>query len=163
MKKFSLIITLSILSFTCMFNAASAQDDKQTKEQKKEAAIKEKVESQHYAFVAQTAIPMGMRIRQLTSDYELKVSKDTLEAYLPYFGRAYTATIGSSDGGINFKTTDFTYTSAPTKKGGWNITIVPKNAGDTRQMILSISASGYANLQVNSNNKQTISFNGYIQ
>ncbi|MBS1917657.1 MAG: DUF4251 domain-containing protein [Bacteroidetes bacterium] len=162
MKKLSAIITLSLLSFMCI-HTASAQDDKQSKEQKIEAAIKEKVESKRYAFIAQTAIPMGMRIRQLTSDYELKVSNDTLEAYLPYFGRAYTATIGSSDDGINFKTTDFTYTSTSRKKGGWNITIVPKKSGDTRQLILSITSTGYASLQVNSNNKQTISFNGYIK
>jgi hypothetical protein len=163
MKKFSLIITLSLLSFTGIINTASAQDDKQTKQQKKQDEIKQKVESQHYAFIAQTAIPMGMRIRQLSTDYEFKVGKDTLEAYLPYYGRAYSATIGTSDGGINFKTTDFTYKSTPTKKGGWNITITPKNAGDTRQVTLNITSTGYASLQVNSNNKQSISFNGYIQ
>ena len=163
MKKFlSIIILVSLISlFTS--NSISAQDTKQEKQDSKEAAIKSLIDAQHYSFEAQTAIPMGTKSRQLTSGYELKVRKDTLEAYLPYFGRAYTAPIGTSDGGIQFKTTDFKYTLTEGKKGGWDITIVPKNAGDTRQLTLSISATGYGSLQVTSNNRQPISFNGYIQ
>jgi len=149
------MLTLSFSS-----NFLSAQDSKQSK---KEAHIKSLIDAQQYSFEAQTAIPLGMRTRQLTPGYEMKVRKDSLEASLPYFGKAYTATIGTSDGGINFKTTDFTYTLSEGKKGGWNVTIIPKNAGDTRQLNLSISSTGYCTLQVTSNNKQSISFYGYIQ
>lgn len=150
---------LFLLSTTSMI----AQDTKKQKQDEKEAAIKALVNAQRYSFEAQTALPLGMRGRQLTPGYELKVRKDTIEAYLPYFGRAYTATIGSNDGGIQFKTTDFKYTLTEAKKGGWNITIVPKNSGDTRQLTLYVSQAGYASLQVTSNNRQSISFNGYIQ
>jgi len=162
MKK---IMLFAILSLAILFSSLSiiAQDTKQQKQAAKEAAIKTLIDAQHYSFEAQTALPIGMKTRNLTPGYELKVRKDTVEAYLPYFGRAYSATIGSSDGGTQFKTTDFKYTSSETKKGGWDIAIVPKNAGDTRQLTLHVSKAGYASLQVVSNNKQSISFNGYIQ
>lgn len=162
MKK---IILFVIVSLTILFNTSTiiAQDTKQQKQAAKEAAIKALIDAQHYSFEAQTALPIGMKIRNLTPGYELKVRKDTVEAYLPYFGRAYSATIGSADDGIKFKTTDFKYTSTETKKGEWDITIAPKNAGDTRQLTLHVSKAGYASLQVMSNNKQSISFNGYIQ
>lgn len=149
--------------FSLSTDSVIAQDTKIQKQASKEAAMKELIIAQHYSFEAQTALPLGMRSRQLTPGYELKVRKDTIEAYLPYFGRAYTATIGNNDGGIKFKTTDFKYTFTEGKKGGWDIIIVPKNSGDTRQLTLYISQAGYANLQVTSNNRQSISFNGYIQ
>jgi hypothetical protein len=82
---------------------------------------------------------------------------------LPYFGTAYTAGYGNEEGSLVFKTSEFEYKTVPGKKQGWTITILPKNAGDTRQMILTISSIGYANLQVTCLNRQAISFNGYLQ
>jgi hypothetical protein len=163
MQKLTMIIVFLSLFSLIDQNPLSAQDTKQTKQQKKEAKIKEMVESQSYSFEAQSAMPLGMRTRQLSYGYELKVKKDTIDANLPYFGRVYSATPGSSDGGIKFTTMDFTCKTEPAKKDGWNITINLKNAGDTRQMMLYISSAGYSTLQVISNSKQSISFSGYIQ
>jgi hypothetical protein len=140
-----------------------AQETKEQKQPSVQAAIRALVESQHYAFEAQSAIPLGMPARQLTYGYELKISKDSVIAYLPYYGRAYTAPIGSTDNAIQFSTTDFKYTASEGKKGGWTVTITPKNTGDVRQITISISQAGYTNVQVNGNNRQPISFYGYIK
>ena len=120
------------------------------------------VDSQQYIFHAQTVSPMNGRQRFLTTDYTIKVSKDTIITDLPYFGRAYSAPINPSDGGIQFTSTSFEYKVTPRKKGGWDITIQPKDARDVQQMILTIFDNGKADLRVNSNNRQPISFNGYI-
>ena len=163
MKKLQLIFTAMQMLFLLNITSIIAQDTKKQEKDEMEAAIKALVHAQHYSFEAQTALPLAMGSRQLAPGYELKVRKDTIEAYLPYFGRAYAATIGSNDGGIQFKTTDFKYTFTEAKKGGWDISIIPKKAGDTRQITIYISQAGYASLQVTSNNRQSISFNGYIQ
>src|SRR5258707_9279971 len=70
-----------------------AQDTKKDKEAAKTAAIKNLVDSQNYVFVAQSAMPMSGNVRQLTPDYDLKVSKSSIISYLPDSGRAYTAPI----------------------------------------------------------------------
>jgi len=119
--------------------------------------------SRHFAFVAQSATPMSGRVKQLTPDYGLFVKNDTVEVYLPYYGRAYTATIGGDDGGIKFSTTDPGYTVTEGKKGGWTITMKPKNISAARQISMSISSSGYTNVQVSANNRDMISFYGYIK
>ena len=106
---------------------------------------------------------MSGRTRQLTPDYDLRVSKTEITSYLPYFGRAYTPPIDPSRGGIQFTSKDFDYTATPRKKGGWDVTIKPKDYQDVQQMSLNISASGYATLQVTSSSRQPISFNGYIK
>ena len=139
-------------------SATYAQADK---EQKKETKIKNLIESKNYVFKAQTVFPLGGRSRILTSDYDLRVLGDSVVAYLPYFGRAYSAPIDPSKGGIQFTSTDYDYKVQPNKKG-WNVTITPKDALQTRELSLNVTKSGYATLIVNSNNRQSISFNGYI-
>jgi competence protein ComGC len=159
--KFMLML-LSLISVLFITNL-HAQGSKQQKQNAKEDAVKVLIDSQRYVFEAQTASPMSGRTKQLSFGYDLIVKKDTLESYLPYFGRAYTVPIGSGDGGINFKTADFEYTIKDAKKGGWDITIKTKTAQDVYRLTLSISKSGYATLQVSSNNRQAISFYGYIE
>ena len=107
-------------------------------------------------------MPMSGPTRQLNYDYDLKVSKDTINAYLPYFGRAYTAPMDPTQGGIQFISKDFEYTVTPGKKQGWDIVIKPKDVQDVQLMNLSVSSEGYATLQVTSTSKQPISFNGVI-
>ena len=153
-------MALSILAASL---SSQAQDDHHKKETDKQAAIKEMIASRQYLFIAESATPMSGHTRQLTPDYTLNVKKDTVEAYLPYFGRAFTATIGSADVGIQFKSSDFEYTDREEKDGGWNVTIKPKGVSDADLLVLHISTNGYTTLQVNSNMREMISFYGYIK
>jgi hypothetical protein len=127
-----------------------------------ETRIKNLVSSGNYVFEPQTAMPLRGQVRQLTYGYDLRVSKDTLNSYLPYFGRAFVAPINPSDAGLTFTSTDFDYTVKPRRKGGWDITIQTKDQRDNKRMLLRIQESGYASLQVNSNDRQPITFNGII-
>jgi hypothetical protein len=101
-------------------------------------------------------------MRQLTSEYDLKVNGDSLTAYLPYFGRAYVAPIDPAKGGIQFTSEQSNYT-LKMKKNSFEITIVPKNIQEVRQLFLSVSSNGNARLQVISNTRDPISFNGYVE
>ena len=134
----------------------------QTKKEKKAAEIKKIVEARNYVFKAQTALPTAGSTRQLTSDFDLRVSKDTIVSDLPYFGRAYTAPLNPSEGPLRFTSTDFQYTATDRKKGGWDVTITPKDLQDPRQLTLSIFDNGTASVVVTSYNRQPISFNGYV-
>ena len=126
------------------------------------SAIKHVVESGQFVFHAQTALPMSGTSRQLTSEYDLKVSKDAVVSYLPFFGRAYSLPYGATDGGFNFTSTKFDYSVSDRKKGGWQINIRPKDVADFREFSLLLSETGSGTLQVVSNNRQPISFTGYI-
>jgi hypothetical protein len=65
-------------------------------------------------------------------------------------------------GGIQFTSVKFDYKETKRKKGGWDIVIKPEDTQDARQLILNISETGYASLQVLGNNRQPINFTGYI-
>ena len=152
----SILLFLSVMSL----NAALAQPATENSNNKAND-IKSIIENKHFVFKAQTALPLSGKMRQLTSDYDMKVSGDSLVTYLPYFGRAYAAPLDPSGGGIHFTSTDYNY-QVQERKNGWNIILTPKDVQDVRELLLSVSKSGYASLNVTSNSRQSISFNGYV-
>jgi hypothetical protein len=155
---YSRIYWLAIIAFAFMPMPSLAQQPKKDKK----AEIKNMVEARNFVFKAQTALPTAGSARQLTSDFDLQVSKDTIVSDLPYFGRAYTPPLNPAEGPLRFTSTDFQYMVSNKKKGGWNITITPKDVQDPRQLTLSIFENGTASVMVTSYNRQPISFNGYV-
>jgi len=168
MKRIQNILSILLIALTL---PVIAQTDK--------ATTQRVVQDQDFVFQATSAMPMAnMDVNRVLnrmnnpggagninlsgSQYDLTIKKDSIVAYLPYYGRAYTATMNPDDAGIKFKTKDFTYTNTKKKKGGWTITIIPKDVKDSQKMILDVSESGYATLSVTNNNRQPISFYGYI-
>lgn len=155
--KYSSILWLIIFAFALFPVTVAAQNKKDKKEQ-----IKSLVESQNYVFKAQSALPTSGATRQLTSDFDLRISKDTIVSDLPYFGRAYTAPLNPAEGPLRFTSTDFQYSVATREKGGWQVTITPKDVHDPRQLNMTIFDNGTASVVVTSYNRQPISFNGYV-
>jgi len=147
-----LVLILAVASF----NTLRAQDDKKDQE------VKKLIEDKNWVFVAQSASPTGAPLRQLSYGFDLRLLGDSIVSYLPYFGRAYTAPIDPTDGGFNFTSTKFDYSIVDRKKGGWDIIIKPKDAKDVREFALTTFDNGNSTLRVTSNNRQPISFNGYI-
>lgn len=151
-----------LLFFLCgifSFQSVHAQEKKVVAEK---GDISQLVTGKQYRFVAQSATSQSGRTRQLTSSYFFTIDKDKLDVALPYFGTAYTAPIDPSEGGINFKTTEFEYNSANARKGGWEITIKIKNQRSATRANLSVSKSGWGTLMISGNDRQSISFYGYV-
>lgn len=143
------------------------------------ATTKKIIEDQDFVFVATTALPLSSQevtavlhrlnspngagsINLTGSRYDVVVKKDSVMAYLPFYGRSYSPSLDPNEAGTKFKSKDFSYINTKRKKGGWNIVIVPKDVKDSQKLTLYVTESGYATLNVANNNRQPISFNGYI-
>ena len=146
-----------------LFSTASLQAQEVTKNKDKDKeTIKSSISARDFEFVAEYVSPTGGSTIYLTSRYNMKVRRDSLQTALPYFGRAYVAPTNPSEGGIQFTSTNFDYKVEEEKKG-WNITLLPKDNKDVRQMYLSVAENGKATLQVISTNRQAISYMGYVR
>ena len=152
MKLFKTII--KALVFPALFiTAAQAQTNN----------AKALIDGQNFVFRAQSVTPQTGNLRQLNNDYyTLRITKDAITSDLPYFGRAYTAPIDPTQGGMQFTSKKFDY-SVKEKKRKWEITIKTKDVNDAAQMQLTVYDNGTAYLQVNSTNRQPISYNGVIE
>jgi len=158
--KFTRLLFPVFLIIHCQGMGQSSADQKKMDEYNQ---LKSRIESKQFYFHAQSATSQKGKTIQLTSEYFLKVNKDSLQADLPYYGRAYSAPYSSSEQALAFKTTEFKYSADSTKKGGWNILIKPKNASGISKINLNVTSSGYCTMNVISNTRSSISFYGTIQ
>ena len=157
-------LCILLLIVSCGINTAFAQKTKKEKKTEKEAAIKNNIDARHYTFLATYMLPQRGSGKALTETYyDLKVSKDSVIAFLPYYGRAYFDVPYNGDGGMKFTSTKFSYDVKDKKKSGWVITIKPTDAKNIEYLILNISTDGYASLSITSINRDFISYDGYLK
>jgi len=161
--KYFNILFITCLAVITFSQCSTAQKNTEDKTDSKKMSFKNMVDSQHFVFVAQSVIPLRGRFRNLTSLYDVSISKDTMISYLPYFGRAYAAPLNPSESGLDFTSTNFSYSVTPHKKNGWDIVIKPKDKMEIQQFLFTIYDNGSANLNVTSTFRDPISFNGYIK
>lgn len=154
MKQIIIKSALSII-FLCAVSSYTFSQEKGEK-------LKAMMEQQNYVFNATSATSQGGRTIQLTSEYDLKVSKDTVKSYLPFFGRAFSAPYNPTDDGIKFESRNFSYSKTFKKKKGWSILIKPEDVDTVNSLRLSVSESGYGTLSIISNQRSPISFYGYV-
>ena len=127
------------------------------------AVVVKAVETKNYIFKAQTASPQRGGFRQLTSEYDFVVRPDTLVSYLPYYGRSFSAPINTNDAGLQFTSMSYEYSVKNKKKNRWDITIKPKDITRIRDLNLTVFDNGRASLRVNSNDREAITFDGYLK
>jgi hypothetical protein len=150
-----------ILSILWLFGMTQSPADQ--KKQEEYANLNSLVRSGQYRFEAMSATTMKGRTIQLSGGYGLRINRDSLQADLPYYGRAYSTDYppSSDNGGIRLNTTQFTYAADTIKKGGWDITIKPKNS-KISSIYLTIGTSGYCTVRINSSNRDPISYYGTV-
>lgn len=168
MKKF--IVLLLLVGFYA--NDVNAQEEaktrKQKRQEKKEAEFREiekLIDSKLYMFDAQKANSSGGKQIDLTTHTaELIISNDSVDSYLPFFGRAYNASYGGgADSGIKFETTLEDYkVDKNSDKLIISITFSAKGSNDNYNCSLSVTSSGAATLSVTSNNRAQISYYGMV-
>jgi hypothetical protein len=155
---FLFITCLLLVTFSqCLTAQKNEEDDT------KKIAFKNMVDSQNFVFEAQSATPLRGGFRNLTSPYEVKVTRDSLVSYLPFFGRAYNPPITPNELALEFTSTNFSYSVSPHKKNGWDIVIKPKDKTEIQQYLFTVFDNGNASLNVTSTSRDAITFNGYVR
>ena len=153
-------IFMLLLALLVGIPTLSAQSKKEKKEQKKEA-VKKLIESENYKIDVNTAMPMGGRSIPLTSSYSLEIRNDSVISYLPYYGRAYSIPYGGGDG-LNFKAVLKEYSMEMDKKGNAVIEFIARNPEDRYEYRVKVFPNGSASIDVNMQNRQSISFQGEL-
>lgn len=170
MKKY--ISILYILGFLLVFQSCSSQTgtDAQT--------VTALVNSQDFSFHAQRAIPTNYdvinvmnsipnststRILDLSGDnYSIDLRKDKMEVVLPYFGRAFNSSYGNNDNSYRFTSKDFTVNTTQGKKGKSIVKIKVNDQRAVDEIIIEVFKNGKAFTSIRSNDRQPISYDGYI-
>ena len=103
------------------------------------------------------------RMLELDYGYNLEIKGKELTSTLPYFGRGYnTNSYDTQKQGLRFASKDFSISKTLNRKGNHIITIKPNDVSHVDQLILEVYKNGKAFLSVDANDRQPISFDGYL-
>jgi hypothetical protein len=163
MMNFATRLAFLLVVIFLVFNTASAQNKKKEREAKRIEEVKQLLTDRMYVFEATYMTPMRGASKSLTSDYDMSVTRDSLVSYLPYYGQASQAPMDPTKNALEFTSTRFEYSVKTLQKGGWEITIIPRDNRDLQKMFMTVSTDGYATLRVTSTYRDPISFDGTIE
>lgn len=157
--------------------SASSCTTAKTSHTEDSAATAKYIDSGNFMFMAERANPTnydvinvmnsmpnstGTRMLSLDYGYGAHFSAEELVVELPYFGRMYNPSYDSSKNSLRFTSKDFSVNKTQNKKGNWNLEIHPKDVSNIRVMNLEIYKNRKAFLSVDANDRQPITFSGYI-
>ncbi|WP_158602535.1 DUF4251 domain-containing protein [Proteiniphilum sp. X52] len=148
------------LFLALVFHACGSAKTSAEKE-KLAADVRNAVEIPDFTFKATYAYPTGYKSVYLSPYYDVKISPDTVKAYLPFYGRAYRAPMNPDEGGYRFTSTDFDYrVEEGDKRGNWNVTVMIRDQHRPLAFRFDIWENGTARLNVNDTDRQSIAFQG---
>ena len=110
------------------------------------------------------SLPNNNSARMLDLDYgySVVIKEKELDVNLPYFGRLFNPSYDTSKNSYNFNSKDFTISKVQNKKGNWVFTVSPKDLSNVRVIYIEIFKNGGAYVSIDSNDRQAISYDGYI-
>lgn len=157
---YSLLLPVFMLSILFIFGCTSSKTISGASPEQ----IRQAIGSDRWVFVAQSANAQGGRSRQIDTRYEVRFSRDTLQCYLPYFGRSFSGAGAFSSGSpLDFRSTDLSIEKEELKNGGIRLKVKPRDISSVQFMIFELFESGASSVSVTLTDRTPISFNGYIK
>ena len=156
-----LILSIGILTVNAQESKQSRKESREERNAIKTEKIKKALESNTFTFEPSHMIPLGGGTRYLNHSYEVEVKNDSVYSYLPFWGVAYHVQYGGRDSGFDFSLPLKDYEFSKDKKG-YHIHFETKKGHDVIVFNFHISEQGYTTLNVNSTNRQAISYYGSI-
>jgi len=121
------------------------------------------IQTGHFRFVARSAHSNLGNFNNLSSNYDMIFDSLKVKAYLPYYGRAYTAPYGGT-GGVKFDLTAKKIENAYNeRKKMFLISTELEDSDESYAIYLNTGLDGYADLKIIFRNRQWISYNGTIE
>ena len=170
MKKY--IPILMFFGFLVFFQSCASQSSADPK------IVNALIDSQEFTFHAERANPTNYdvinvlgsmpnatstRMLNLDGSYTIDVSKNNLDVALPYFGRLFNPTYGNTaNNSYRFTSKDFTINKSQNKKGNWTLKIKPNDVRNVDEINIEIFKNGKAFVSVRSNDRQPITYDGYV-
>jgi hypothetical protein len=161
-KVLALFILVVIGSLSVIAQETDKKAAKEAKKLEKENQVKAMLDAKEFVFVAQRALPQGYKTVDLTTNPNfVKFHPDLIESSMPYYGRAYSGVGYGGDAGLKFEGKPDEFTIEKGKKS-YEVKAKVKSTNDSYTLSLSVFPDGSANMNISSNNRSTISYNGEI-
>jgi len=157
-RKFLLLLT----ALVAMLLQACGTTDGLTKAEREAAVtrqVQEGLDTRHYTIAVDWMKPLGGMSRHVNSNYELNVSGDQIDCYLPYVGEAYRLPYGGGKG-LNFKGTIEDYSIVYLTSNRSHIEFTVNNGEDIFYFRIDVFNNGQSIIDIIARDRDAISFAG---
>jgi hypothetical protein len=161
------VIAFSLV-LSVLFTNAQEAEKKSKKELKAEKlaqqkeTVKKLIESKSFLFNAKTAFNTTAGNVNISYPYNVKVNTDTINSFLPYYGRAYSVEYGENESPMNFDLPINEMEIIKKKKKGYQMDVKVKKGMDNILFSFNISETGSTTLIVTSTKREVITYYGEI-
>ncbi len=149
-----------ILMVTALMGSCATQQQRAEEKARMQETVVEAVSKKQWRIDVTSMSTLRYGSRTVTPDFYLELRGDTLQSYLPYLGQAHQAPMVSPSQGLNFKAPITKYEERKPKAHLSQIDIDVKTQEDTYHYRIEMYDTGQAYIQVRSQHRDPISFDG---
>lgn len=156
------------MAAACLLSCSTQQTAQRTADKSRAAAllarqVADSIDARTFSVAFSFVTPQRFQPRPLTSDYDIRVSGDSITSCLPYFGRAYrTDMTRNHRSPLDFQGR-VTAWQATTRRNRTELTIVTRDNLEELQYHLTVYPNARVSLHVTSTDREAISFDGEMR
>ena len=161
MKKLLLPLLAAVLAVSaCGILSSETREERVAREAKEARMVRQGVETGNFTINIDRMYPLR-GTSKMVSNYSIKVKDDVLISHLPFIGQAWRVPYGGGHA-LNFDAPVANYTAVENGRDGYEIRIYVKTDEDEHLYRLTLFDNGRASLDVQSGNRDRISYSGQM-
>ncbi len=161
MKKWILPLLAVVLTVSsCGVLSSETREERALREAREAKMVDENLQSANFRIEIDRMYPVRGSSQHVTN-YSVTVKDGVLNSHLPYIGQAWRVPYGGGHA-LNFKADIGSYNVARTRDDGYEVRIYVKTDEDQHVYTLTVFNNGRASLDVQSQNRERISFSGMM-
>ena len=159
MKQLVLPLLAAVLAVSaCGILGSETREERVAREAKEARMVRQGVETGDFTINIDRMYPLR-GTSKMVSNYSIKVKDNVLISHLPFIGQAWRVPYGGGHA-LNFDAPIVNYTVTQPRSDGYEIRIFVKTDEDEHLYRLTVFDNGRASLDVQSQNRDRISYSG---
>ena len=159
MKKWILPLLAAALTVSaCGVLSGETREEKVAREAREAQMVVDNLQNADFRIDIDRMYPLRGTSQHVTN-YSVSVKDGVLDSHLPFIGQAWRVPYGGGHA-LNFKAKIGSYKVVQTRKDGYEVRIYVKTDEDEHLYLLTVFNNGRASLDVQSGNRDRISFSG---
>ena len=161
MKKWILPFLAAVLAVSaCGVLSPETREEKAAREAQEAQMVLRAVETGNFTIDIDRMYPIR-GTSKMVNNYSIRVKDNVLISHLPFIGQAWRVPYGGGHG-LNFDAPVLNYSVVQNRRDGYEIRIFVKTDEDEHLYLLTLFDNGRASLDVQSGNRDRISFSGQM-
>ena len=161
MKKLFLPLLAAVLAVSaCGILSSETREERVVREAKEAQMVRQGLETGNFTIDIDRMYPLR-GTSKMVNNYSIKVKDDVLISHLPFIGQAWRVPYGGGHA-LTFDAPIVNYTVTRPRNDGYEIRIYVKTDEDEHLYRLTVFDNGRASLDVQSQNRDRISYSGQM-